>query len=60
MGDAKAIAVELGVQNGTLGITVAGLLGAAGLSAYALPAAVYGIVMYLVTLPSIAVMRRIL
>lgn len=59
-GDAKAIAVELGVQNGTLGITVAGLLGAVGLSAYALPAAVYGIVMYLITLPAIAVMRRAL
>lgn len=57
-GDAKAIAVELGVQNGTLGITVAGLLGATGLSAYALPAAVYGIVMYLITLPAIALMRR--
>lgn len=59
-GDAKAVAVELGVQNGTLGITVAGLLGAAGLSSYALPAAVYGIVMYLITLPAIALMRRAL
>jgi len=59
-GDAKAVAVELGVQNGTLGITVAGLLGATGLSAYALPSAVYGIVMYLITLPAIVVMRRVL
>lgn len=58
-GDAKSIAIELGVQNGTLGITVAGLLSVSGeLAAYAIPSAIYGIVMYVVTIPALLLMRR--
>lgn len=58
-GDAKSIAIELGVQNGTLGITVAGLLSVSGeLATYAIPSAIYGIVMYVVTIPALILMRR--
>lgn len=58
--DRLCISIELGVQNATVGITLAGLIAAsAGLSEYALPSAVYGITMYLVTIPAIFVMRRI-
>ncbi len=57
-GDAKSIAIELGVQNGTLGITVASLLIAGeGLTEYALPSAIYGITMYLVTVPVVMWLR---
>lgn len=56
--DALCIAVEMGVQNATLGITVAGLIaGAAGIHDYAIPSAVYGILMYLVTLPVIFALK---
>ncbi|MEM9794926.1 MAG: bile acid:sodium symporter family protein [Pseudomonadota bacterium] len=51
---ARTISVEAGVQNGTLGITVAGLLAAGPvLGPFAVPSGVYGITMYLVTLPVI-------
>lgn len=57
--DATCISIELGVQNATVGITVSGLVTVgAGLSEYALPSAVYGIIMYLITLPAICLMRR--
>ena len=51
-----AVAIEAGVQNGTLGITVGQLIavGATGLPPYALPSGVYGITMYAVTLPFVA------
>ena len=59
-GDALCISVEMGVQNAALGITVAGLIAqSAGISEFAVPAAVYGITMYIVTLPAIWLMRRI-
>ncbi|MGJ8570058.1 MAG: bile acid:sodium symporter family protein [Hoeflea sp.] len=56
----KTIAIETGIQNSTLGITVAAMLGGyeAGFSAYALPAAVYGILMYVVSAPFILWLRR--
>lgn len=56
----KTISVETGIQNSTLGITVAAMLGGyeAGFSAYALPAAVYGILMYVVSAPVILWFRR--
>ena len=45
---------------GVLVITVAGLIAqSAGISEFAVPAAVYGITMYIVTLPAIWLMRRI-
>ena len=50
--DGTTIAIESGVQNGTVAIAVASLVFIqAGLPAAAVPAAVYGIVMYLVTVP---------
>ena len=58
-GDGKAISVETGIQNATLGITIAGLIAQGGgtLNEFALPSAVYGITMYLVTLPFVAWIR---
>jgi BASS family bile acid:Na+ symporter len=51
--DATTVAIETGVQNGTLGIAVGAILAgqllgsSEGFSAFALPSAMYGIVMYL-------------
>lgn len=58
--DAIAVAIEAGVQNATLGITVGTLIAesAAGLSPFSLPSGVYGITMYFVTAPFILWMRR--
>lgn len=50
--DATTVAIESGVQNGTVAITVACLaVGETGLPPIAVPAAVYGVMMYFVTLP---------
>ncbi|MEM9011749.1 MAG: bile acid:sodium symporter family protein [Pseudomonadota bacterium] len=51
-----AIAIEAGVQNGTLGITVGQLIsvGVTGLPPIAVPSGIYGITMYAVTLPFVA------
>ena len=60
--EAKTISVETGIQNATLGIAVAAIIvgGQDGLSAYAVPSAVYGVFMYIVMLPIvILVFRRI-
>ncbi len=58
--DGLAIAVEMGVQNATVGITIANIVAASsGLSEFAVPSAVYGICMYLVTLPALLVLRRV-
>ena len=59
--DAKTISVETGVQNSTLGIAVAAIIvgGEGGFTAYALPSAVYGILMYLIILPVVLKYRRI-
>lgn len=48
-----AVSIETGVQNSALGITVGGLIAeaATGLPPFSLPAGVYGITMYAVTLP---------
>jgi len=56
----KTIAIETGIQNATLGIAVAALIAGTttGFSAYALPAAVYGITMYIVSLPILAWFRK--
>lgn len=50
-----AIAIETGVQNSTLGITVGSLIvgGASALPTFSLPSGVYGITMYFVALPFI-------
>lgn len=56
----KTIAIETGIQNGTLGITLAALMTeTVGLaSPLALPAAVYGILMYLLVAPFILLIRN--
>ncbi|MEM8592971.1 MAG: bile acid:sodium symporter family protein [Pseudomonadota bacterium] len=56
--DGIAIAIETGVQNGTLGVTVGGLISGATFGTYALASGVYGITMYLVTLPVIFLILR--
>ncbi|SLN64646.1 Sodium Bile acid symporter family protein [Pseudoruegeria aquimaris] len=57
-GDARCISIEMGVQNATVAITVAGLIaGQAGIGEFAIPGAVYGITMYLVSIPLIYAMR---
>ena len=55
----KTISIEVGIQNGTLGITLAPLimLGAGGLPTLALPSAVYSVVMYLTALPFVFWLR---
>ena len=58
--EAKTIAIETGIQNSTLGITVEALIVEGdAFAAFALPAAVYGILMYLVVLPAIVWFRRV-
>ena len=59
--EGQTIAIEAGVQNGTMGITLAGIvagMGAETLGPYALASAVYGITMYAVTLPAVWFFRR--
>jgi BASS family bile acid:Na+ symporter len=58
--ETKTIALETGIQNGTLGIALAGLISGVtdGFSAMALPSAVYGITMYLVAVPFLVWFRR--
>lgn len=60
--DKAAIAIETGIQNSTLGITLAGLLhtGAEVLPVIALPSAMYGIVMYIGAIPAILLLRATL
>ena len=57
--ETAAIAIETGVQNSTLGITVGSLImeAASGLPPLSLPSGVYGITMYLVTIPFVLWMR---
>ena len=58
--DGLTISIEMGVQNGTLGIAVAGLVAqTSGIPEFALPAALYGITMYIVTIPGMYVLRAI-
>ncbi|MFK7752905.1 MAG: bile acid:sodium symporter family protein [Sedimentitalea sp.] len=56
----KTISIETGIQNSTLGITLAALISGVsdGFSTMALPSALYGITMYVVTLPFLAYFRR--
>ena len=57
---ARTIAVEVGIQNATLGITIGSLLapGVEGIAVYSLPSGIYGILMYAVSLPAIFWLRR--
>ncbi|MGR3468420.1 MAG: bile acid:sodium symporter family protein [Shimia sp.] len=56
--DAKAIAIEAGVQNGTLGIAVGSLIEGQAFGPLSLASGVYGITMYLVTIPAIFLILR--
>lgn len=56
-GEATSISLESGVQNGTLGIAVGAMIAASAtenLPPVTVPSAVYGITMYLVSLPFVA------
>lgn len=55
----KTVAVEVGIQNGTVGIALAPLIvGASGvIPAIGLPSAVYGVTMYLIALPFVLWLR---
>ncbi|PRY93044.1 BASS family bile acid:Na+ symporter [Hasllibacter halocynthiae] len=55
---ASTISIEAGVQNGTVGITVASLIAGTAMPPFAVPSAVYGILMYVVALPAIALFLR--
>lgn len=54
------LAIEVGIQNATLGITIGALLApdAAGVAVYSLPSGVYGLMMYLVSGPAVWWLRR--
>ena len=58
--DTKTISIETSIQNSTTAITLAPIImgTATGLPAIALPAAVYGVLMYVVALPVIALIRN--
>ena len=59
--EAKTISIETGVQNSSLVIVIATLIvgGDTGFGAFSLPAAVYGIMMYLVLIPMLPWLRKI-
>ena len=58
--DTKTISIETSIQNSTTAITLAPIImgTAVGLPAIALPAAVYGVLMYMIALPVIALIRN--
>lgn len=58
--DTKTISIETSIQNSTTAITLAPIImgTATGLPAIALPAALYGVLMYVVALPVIAFIRN--
>lgn len=58
--DTKTISIETSIQNSTTAITLAPIImgTTAALPAIALPAAVYGVLMYLIALPVIALIRN--
>lgn len=57
--EGKAISLETGIQNATLGITVGSLIveQATALPPFSLPSAVYGITMYIVSIPFVFWLR---
>lgn len=60
--DAKAIGVEVGIQNSAMAIALAGLIAVnhdTVLPEFALPAAVYGVLMFVVAIPYIALVRNL-
>lgn len=59
--EATAISIETGIQNATLGITVGSLIveQAAALPPFSLPSGVYGITMYVVSIPFVLWRRNL-
>ena len=59
--EATAISIETGVHNATVGITVGTLIAeaASGLPPFSLPSGVYGLTMYLVTIPFVLWRRKV-
>lgn len=59
LAEGKAIAIETGIQNATLGITVGSLIveHASALPPFSLPSAFYGITMYVVSIPFVLWLR---
>ena len=55
----KTISIEVGIQNGTLGITLAPIIAgvAGGIPTIGLPSAVYGAIMYMTALPFVLWLR---
>lgn len=58
--DTKTVSIETSIQNSTTAITLAPIImgTAVGLPAIALPAALYGVLMYVVAIPVIALIRN--
>ena len=56
--EAKAVAIEAGIQNGTLGIAVGALIAGSSIGPYSLASGIYGVLMYLVTVPVILLILR--
>ena len=57
--DTKTIAIETSIQNSTTAITLAPIImGVTTLPSIALPAALYGVLMYVIALPVIALIRN--
>lgn len=59
LAEGKAISIEAGIQNAAIGMTVGTLIATqpSALPAFSLPAGVYGITMYLVSIPVVLWMR---
>lgn len=57
----KTIAIEIGTQNGAMGILIASLLtpGFVGFNDYSLASAIYGVMMYFALAPIVFVFRRL-
>ena len=58
--DTKTVSIETSIQNSTTAITLAPIImgTAVGLPAIALPAALYGVLMYIIAIPVIALIRN--
>lgn len=58
--DGSTIAIESGIQNGTLGVAVGAIVaaqlidGATGISTFGVPSAVYGAIMYFIAVPFVS------
>lgn len=63
--DGTTIAIESGIQNGTLGVAVGAILAAqllgetTGISTFGVPAAVYGAIMYVIAIPFVLWRRKV-